>query len=137
MTGYISIDKAQQLFRFFDLNATAIAQARSLAEQEQQGIEEEDQVPTEFESDLAAFQSLIPPPVVDEEGVEHEVEELTFQDFCHMTMFPKDLQRTQEPFRSSRRKFGRREGSDHREYVSRMHSNVLPHRRRKNVVDRC
>eukprot|EP00301_Raphidiophrys_heterophryoidea_P003371 c11523_g1_i1.p1 GENE.c11523_g1_i1~~c11523_g1_i1.p1 ORF type:complete len:839 (-),score=216.90 c11523_g1_i1:390-2906(-) len=90
MEGFLTIEKTKDIVRFFDLDVRALAEARSLYDQEAEGVAEEDREPKVFQNDLEAFTYLLPPPVIDEDGVEHPIE-LTFQDFCHMTFYPTDI----------------------------------------------
>ena len=89
-SGFLTIEKTQLLFRYFDLDTQSIAQSRSLLEQASEGVPEEERCPREFQDAMEAFEYIRPPPIEDDEGVSHIVEELTFQDFCHMTMHATD-----------------------------------------------
>jgi hypothetical protein len=90
VSGFLTVEKAHLLFRFFDIDAVKIAEARSIFLQQQEGVAEEELAPEDFKHATEAFTYLLPPPFVDEEGNSHPLT-LSFQDFCHMLMQPNDV----------------------------------------------
>eukprot|EP00300_Choanocystis_sp_HF-7_P001936 c11531_g1_i2.p1 GENE.c11531_g1_i2~~c11531_g1_i2.p1 ORF type:complete len:1365 (+),score=259.88 c11531_g1_i2:336-4097(+) len=90
MTGLLTVEKVREFFRFFEFDVIALAEARSIYEQQIQNVPEESQEPEQFDDEHEAFNYLLPPPIIDEYGTEYPLE-LTFQESCEMAMFPTDI----------------------------------------------